>query len=403
MRLFATLRVALRALWVHKGRSFLTSLGIIIGIGSVIAMVSAGDGVQQKLDERMESVGKNLIIVRPGARTRSGVVTDLTPLTRDDAALVRKLAAPYVKAVAETELTQRQAVTDAAKWFTLVSGSVPELQTVRGWETTTGRFFTREEDAEAAEVCVIGQTVRTKLFPNALNPLGQTIRIDKLRLRVVGVLAGKGRNPAGNDQDDEIITPITTLQHKLVGDDDLTSILAVARSDGLLEPARDAIVRALRQAHRVKEGSEDFDVSTVQEMAALAYVITDTVQALVAVIASMSLVVGGIGIMNIMLVSVTERTREIGLRMAVGATGGHILTQFLIEAMVLSTLGGVFGVLSGLTVAAVLATMLEWPLVISPTMVLLAVAVSAAVGIFFGFYPAWKASRLDPIDALRYE
>ena len=403
MRRFATLRVALRALWIHKGRSALTSLGIIIGIGAVIAMVSAGDGVQQELDERMESVGKNLIVVRPGARSRSGVVTDTTRLTRDDAALVRKAAAPFVKGVAEVQLTRRLAESHAAQWSTLVNGTVPDLQTVRGWNISTGRFFTRQETEEAADVCVIGQTVRAKLFSEEANPIGQTIHVGDLPLRVVGVLAAKGRNPAGADQDDEIFTPITTLQRKLAGEDSVSTILAAAKSDGLLEQARKAIEQAMRQAHHVKEGAEDFDVSTVQEMAELAYVILNAVQALVAVIASLSLVVGGVGIMNIMLVSVTERTREIGLRMAVGATGGHILTQFLIEAIVLSVMGGVIGVLTGLSSAAVLATALDWPLVISPFIVVLAVGVSAAVGVFFGFYPAWKASRLDPIEALRYE
>ena len=281
-----------------------------------------------------------------------------------------------------------------------MTGAVPELQAVRDWKLTAGRFFTREETAEAANVGVIGQTVRSKLFPNDPNPLGKMIRVDdRLRLRMIGVLAAKGRNPAGADQDDEIFTPLTTLQRKLVGEERVSAILATAKSDAVLEQAHDEIVRAMRESHRVKAGAEDFDVSTVQEMAAVAYVITNAVQALVAVIASLSLLVGGIGIMNIMLVSVTERTHEIGLRMAVGATTGHILTQFLTEAVVLSVLGGVLGVATGLASAAILAKVLAWPIIISPAVVLLAVGVSAGVGVFFGFYPAWKASRLDRIEA----
>jgi putative ABC transport system permease protein len=404
MRRFATIRVALRALWVHKGRSFLTSLGIVIGIGSVIAMVSAGEGVAEKLDESMETVGKNIILIRPGARSRAGAIADATPLTHDDAALIRKQVGPLLTGVAEVQVTQRRVASDAAVWTTLVTGTVPELQTVRDWKLTSGRYFTREETAEAANVCVIGQTVRSKLFPNDPTPLGKAVRIDdRLRLRVIGVLASKGRNPAGADQDDELFTPITTLQRKLVGEERISAILATARSDAVLGQAHDEIVRAMRQAHRVASGAEDFDVSTVQEMAEVAYVITGAVQALVAVIASLSLLVGGIGIMNIMLVSVTERTREIGLRMAVGATSGHILTQFLTEAVVLSVLGGVLGVATGLGAAAAVAKGLGWPIIISPVIVALAVGVSAGVGVFFGFYPAWKASRLDPIEALRYE
>ena len=404
MRRYATVLIALRALRVHKGRSFLTSLGIIIGIGSVIAMVSAGQGVEQKLDQSMETVGKNVILIRPGARSHAGAITDATPLTRDDAALIRNQVGSLLKGVAEMQLTQRRVATDSAVWTTLVTGAVPELQTVRDWKLASGRYFTHEETAEAANVCVLGKTVCSKLFPDDPDPLGKAVRIDdRLRLRVIGVLASKGRNPAGADQDDEIFTPITTLQRKLIGEDRVSAILAAARSDAVLTRARDEIVRALRQAHRVKAGAEDFDVSTVQEMAEVAYVITNAVQALVAVIASLSLLVGGIGIMNIMLVSVTERTREIGLRMAVGATSGHILTQFLMEAMVLAVLGGILGVASGLAGAAAVAKVLDWPIVISPLIVVLAVAVSAGVGIFFGFYPAWKASRLDPIEALRYE
>ena len=234
MRLLTTLRIALRALRVHKGRSFLTSLGIIIGIGSVIAMVSAGDGVQQKLDESMESVGKNLIVVRPGARSHSGVVTDTTALTRDDAALVRKQAAPFLTAVAEVAADAPPRRVARGDWSTLLNGTLPDLQTVRAWKTTSGRFFTSEEMAEAADVCVIGQTVRSKLFPDDPNPLGQTIRVESLRLRVIGVLAAKGRNPAGSDQDDEIFTPITTLQRKLTGDDKVSTILAAARSEAVL-------------------------------------------------------------------------------------------------------------------------------------------------------------------------
>ena len=262
--LFTTVRVALRALLIHKGRSFLTSLGVIIGVGSVIAMVSAGDGVQQKLDESMDTVGKNLIVVRPGARSHSGVVTDATPLTRRRRRHDPQAGRALPQGVAEVQLTHAGGHPHAAEWPTLLNGTVADLQGVRNWNTTSGRFFTREEDAEAADVCVLGQTVRAKLFPDDPNPLGQTIRIDRLRLRVVGVLAAKGRNPAGADQDDEIFTPITTLQRKLVGEDHVSTILAAARSEGLLEQARQEVARAMRQSHGVKDGTEDFDVTTVR-------------------------------------------------------------------------------------------------------------------------------------------
>jgi putative ABC transport system permease protein len=403
MSLTAAVRVALGALLVHKGRSFLTSLGIVIGISAVIAMVSAGDGVQTKLDERLATVGKNVVLVRAGSRTRTGAIADPTPLTRDDAAALRKQTGTLLTAVAEVQLTQRVAATRTTHWATLLCGTTPDMQAIREWKLAAGRFFNGEEVVQTAPVCVIGDTVRHKLFGETGEAVGHTVRVDKLALRVVGVLAPKGRNPAGADQDDEVFLPITTLQRKVVGEDKINIILAAVRSEGLTPKAVDEITRVLRRTHKVKEGSEDFDVSSVAEMAELAYVVTNSLQLLVAVIASLSLLVGGIGIMNIMLVSVTERTREIGLRMAVGATAGSVLAQFLLEAVILSLLGGLAGITLGLGAAIGLAHIAGWPLVVSPAAVLLAVAVAAGVGVFFGFYPAWKASRLDPIEALRYE
>jgi putative ABC transport system permease protein len=403
MDLIAAIRVAFGALLVHKGRSALTSLGIVIGIGAVIAMVSAGDGVQSKLDESMATVGRNLVLIRAGARTRTGAVADTTYFTRDDATAIRKQLAPMLTGLAEAQLTQRQIATKATHWQTLLCGTTPELATVREWKLAGGRFLTAEDVTRAAPVCVIGNTVRKELFHDDPDPVGRTVRVDQLQLRVVGVLAPKGHDPIGTDQDDEVFLPLSTLQRKVVGEEKVALMLAGVKSEALTPRAVEEIDRVLRQAHKVKAGSPDFDVSSVQEMAELGYTVTTTVQMLVAVIASLSLVVGGIGIMNIMLVSVTERTREIGLRMAVGATAADVLAQFLIEAVILSVAGGLLGVTLGVVVAVALAFVAGWPLVVSPLFVLLACGVSAAVGICFGFFPAWKASRLNPIDALRYE
>jgi putative ABC transport system permease protein len=404
MSLTSGIRVALAALLVNKGRSALTSLGIVIGISAVIAMVAAGGGARQKLDERLETVGKNLILIQAGARTQQGTVADSMPLTREDAEAIRKEVSHLLVGATASQTTQRLAVTGTGKWGSSIVGCMPDLQQVRNWQVEAGRYINEDDVKKLAGVCLIGQTVRQKLFPDKLNPVGEWLRIENLRLRVIGLLREKGRAPTGADQDNQIFIPISTLQRRLVGEERIGLILAAARSEDVTERAKQEIVRVMRQRHRLKaDAPNDFDVSSVRELAELAEFLTRTLQILVAVIASISLVVGGIGIMNIMLVSVTERTREIGIRMAVGANASDVLTQFLIEAVVLALVGGLLGITLGIGGAAGLALLAKWPIVVSPSIVLLAFAVSAGVGVFFGYYPALKASRLDPIEALRYE
>jgi putative ABC transport system permease protein len=403
MSFFAAVRVALGALLIHKGRSMLTSLGIVIGIAAVIAMVSAGDGARTLLDDRLSSVGKNLILVRPGSRTNQGMVADVAQLTGADAEAIRRQLGQLLNGVAESQVSQRLVATSTAHVVTSVVGCTPELQRVRGWHVVAGRFLSADDLKKQAAVCMLGQTVRQKLFPAGPDPVGQVLRAGVVELRIVGVLEAKGRSPTGADQDDQVCVPLTTLQHKIAGEERLSVILAATKSENDLGRAVSEITRVLRERRREKAGSETFDVASVHEMAELAVVVTGTLQVLVAVIASVSLVVGGIGIMNIMLVSVTERTREIGLRMAIGATAADVLLQFLTEAVVLSVAGGLLGITLGLGLAVVLARAAGWPMIVSPFFVVVACGVSAAVGVFFGFYPAWKASRLDPIDALRYE
>jgi putative ABC transport system permease protein len=404
MTFFSALRVALTALLVNKGRSTLTSLGIVIGISAVIALVSAGSGARKKLDERLESVGKNMILVKAGGRNQNGTVADFVPLSNADADALRKQLGGLLVGVSESQTTQRMARSRTGNWVTMITGVTQYLPAIRDWKMNSGRFVTKEDMDKVAAVCILGHTTCRKLFGERANPVGELVRIDRLPLRVIGVLEEKGRMPTGADQDDQIMIPITTLQRKLVGDERVSLILTGVRSEEMIDHAKDEITRVLRQRHRLKPGATaDFDVSSVHEMAQLAVTVTKILQILIGVIASISLVVGGIGIMNIMLVSVTERTREIGIRLAVGATPFDVLTQFLIEAVVLSLLGGVIGITLGMGAAVGLAYLANWPVIIEPDIILLAFGVSAAVGIFFGYYPALKASRLDPIEALRYE
>jgi putative ABC transport system permease protein len=403
MSFLSAIHVALSALLIHKGRTILTSLGIVIGISAVIAMVAGADGARSKLDERLNSIGKNLILIRSGARTQAGAVTDPTPLKNTDGALIRKHLGPLIRGVAEVQLTNRTLSTGVRNWSTAVCGTSPDMQPVREWKMAQGRFFTAEEQRGVVNVCVIGETVRQKLFPEGDNPVGQTIRADQARFRIVGLLAPKGRNPAGGDQDDEMFVPLSTLQKKLAGEERIIALLTAVHDPNLTDQVITIIQRLLRDNHRLKEGQEDFDVANIAEMAELGRIATDTLKLLVAVIASLSLVVGGIGIMNIMLVSVTERTHEIGLRMAVGATPFDVLLQFVLEAIALSLLGGILGVALGIGAAVGLALVAGWPILVEPSLVLGAFAVSAGVGVFFGFYPALRASRLYPIEALRHE
>ena len=404
MRLPSTIAVALDALVAHKGRSALTSLGIVIGVGAVIALVAAGEGARTKLDERLATAGKDLIMIRAGSRTNQMAVADFTPLSSADAEALRRQLGSLLTGVAEVQVTQRVATTGQTSTGVVVVGSTPDIERIRNWVVAYGRFYSAEDLRRCAAVCLLGDTVRKKLFPDVPNPVGRTIRIDRTLFRVIGVTAPKGRSATGADQDDQIFVPITTLQQRLAGEENINLIITAARSEEVLPAALREIDRVLRARHKLKpEAPADFEVTSVQELADLASVIAGTLQALSAVIASVSLIVGGVGVMNIMLVAVSERTREIGLRVAVGARPADVLGQFLGEAVLLAGLGGANGVVLGLAAAWAMAIGLEWPMVVPPTIIVLAVGVSAAVGIVFGFYPAWKASRLEPIVALRQE
>ena len=405
MDLLAIIRIALRALARNKMRSSLTMLGIIIGVSAVIAMVGVGQGAQQAVQDRIAAMGSNMLMVGSGTINRGGMHMGwgaTKTLVYDDMKAIVK-ECPAVRAAAPMSMTSSQVVYANLNWFTRVQGTEPQYFDVRAWPIGSGASFSENDVETAANVAVIGETVRKNLF-GAIDPIGETIRIRNLPFRVTGVLSSKGQSGMGDDQDDTIVIPITTLQKKITGETWLRMIAVSAVSREASFAAQQQITLLLKDRHRIRPGQDDdFFVRNLADIAELADQAGRVMTLLLASIASVSLVVGGIGIMNIMLVSVTERTREIGIRMAIGATEHDVQRQFLTEAVVLSCMGGAVGILVGVVTSFVITNVLQWAVMISPAAIVITVLFSMGVGIFFGYYPARKAARLDPIEALRYE
>ncbi|MDP2626600.1 MAG: ABC transporter permease [Candidatus Rokubacteria bacterium] len=410
MNILVGTRIALRALRANPLRSVLTMLGIIIGVGAVIAMVSVGAGAQERVAEQIRALGSNLIIVLPGSVSSSGTRMGLgsrPTITEGDArAVARELAA--VQSVAPVLRGTGQVIVGNQNWASVIQGTTPDLEETRQWAAASGRWFTQEEMEGAAKVVLVGQTVVANLFGGG-DPVGQVIRVRETPLTVIGVLERKGQSNWGQDQDDTVVIPLTTAKKRVLGPSqpkaDSVNVITVRVRDGEnMKAVEEEMRQLLRQRHRLQAYQEDdFWVRNLSEMLQAEEESSRILTMLLAAIASVSLLVGGIGIMNIMLVSVTERTREIGLRMAVGARGRDILTQFLVEAVTLSLIGGMIGIVLGVGGSYAIAYLAAWRTLINAQAIVLAFCFSATVGIFFGFYPARKASLLNPIEALRYE
>jgi putative ABC transport system permease protein len=406
MRFSALLRIALRSLARNKMRSFLTMLGVIIGVAAVIAMLAVGRGAGATMESSIAGLGSNVINVFPGSRSQGPARMEAGSSSRfreEDVEAVRKEATAllYITPVART---QAQLKTGGQNWRTAVLGAYPEYLLIRQWPLALGAGFNASEERGAAKVCVIGRTVADNLFGPGVDPTGMSLRINNLPFRVLGVLESKGQNSFGQDQDDIVLAPFSTVQKKILGNIYVNSMMASAVSEAAMPEAALQITEILMRRLRLPPGTEpDFTVRTQTEIANAASAVSGALTVLLSSIAGISLLVGGIGIMNIMLVSVTERTREIGLRLAVGARGRDILLQFLVEAMLISLVGGLIGIALGVGVAALLAGGQGWAVKVSVSSVVVAFAFSAATGIFFGWWPARKAAQLNPIDALRYE
>jgi len=410
MSVFMTFRIAIRALGRNKMRTALTMLGMIIGVGAVITMVALGNGAQSAIESQIQTAGTNLINVNAtgmfmmAGGVRGGGGGGSNTLTTQDAEAIRSV--PGVRFVAASANSRNQVVFGNQNWFTRIQGTDIDLPLIRSWSTEYGAFFTSQDVTTSAKVAVLGSVVRDNLFGEGDDPTGQIIRVRNQPFKVVGVMKSKGQAAMGEDQDDAIYVPFTTVIKKLQRGhgDSIQSIVVSADSADRVKKVADDIAVLLRVRHKIEQGeSDDFMVRTLEEMAALRVQTTETMTYLLAGIAGVSLLVGGIGIMNIMLVSVTERTREIGLRMSIGARGRDVLLQFLVEAVVLSLFGGMVGIALGFGISKVLTQFFQWPTTISTDAVAVAFGFAAGIGVFFGFYPARKASGLDPIEALRYE
>lgn len=406
MNLYNLLRIAYKALERNKLRAFLTMLGIIIGVAAVIVMVAIGQGSKQSIHDQLSNMGTNMIVVLPASNLTGGVKiagSSFQTLTAKDITALQR-EARFISEVSPAVTTRGQSINGALNWPTTMSGVAPEYLDIRKLTVKAGRSFTAKDDITSAKVCLIGQTVIDNLFPNGDSPVGKVIRFDNIPFQIIGVLNPKGFNAFGQDQDDILIAPISTVQNRILATIYYQYIYASAASEQVTDSATAELTKILRKSHRLRLTDEnDFTVRTQQELINTLSATTSLLTILLTVIAAISLVIGGIGIMNIMYVSVTERTREIGLRLSIGARGKDILLQFLTEAILISITGGVIGVALGLLAANIVTLTLHWPTIVSESSVVLSFMVCALTGIFFGYYPALKASGLNPIDALHYE
>jgi putative ABC transport system permease protein len=404
MRIGSTLTVSFRALRRNTMRSILTALGIIIGVGAVIAMVSIGNGAKSMVEAQIAALGQNVLLIFSGSINQGGARSGsfgAGTLTVEDADAIQREITTAI-AVSPEVRTNAQVLANGLNWSTQILGESADYLNIREWPLSDGAMFSDAEVRGVGKVCIIGQTIVTQLFPDT-SPIGQTLRIRNQPFKVLGILAAKGLSVQGSDQDDLVIVPYTSAMKRVAKQTMLRSINVQAANADLIDRTQNDIIALLRQRHRTTEQTDDFTVRNQQEIAEAATATSNTMTLLLGAIAGVSLIVGGIGIMNIMLVSVTERTREIGIRLAVGAHGKEIQLQFLTEAVVLSAFGGSLGILLGIGASEMLSRINNWPTLVSTTAVITAFFFSAAVGVVFGFYPARKASLLDPIDALRYE